>query len=409
MKLAYTAYDRAGAQTAGTIEAASPDEATDKLSQRGLFVTSITADASAAGESRQPTGSRSIRVRTGRLKMLAPLTRQLSVLVATGTPLVDALAAAETQCKDEGWQQILADVRQRVEEGESLSEALAAHPRQFDALTRSLVAAGESGGNLAMMLDRLAQLVRQQQHVRGALLGAMIYPALLITVSIGVLTMMIMFVLPRFAGMFESLDAKTPMSTRVLMAISDWLRGQWWMVLIALALAGAGLWAWLRTPGGRRAWHATLVRAPVVGAIVRSFATAQIARVLGVLLEARVPMLDAIGLTRDAVGNVHYKDMLTTAQDAVTRGEAISQTLGDSPLIARSICEAVRSGERSGSLGSVLESVAEFLDEDNEVIVRSLTSIIEPLILIVLGALVAFIALSMFLPMFDLVASAPGA
>lgn len=407
MKLTYTAYDHAGAIKSGSIEAAGTDEATEKLHQRGLFVTKIHEERGSAKVGSSSGGT--IKVRTGRLKMLAPLTRQLAVLIRTGTPLVDALGAAEFQCKDEGWKAVLANVRQRVEEGESFSEALGAHPKQFDALTRSLVAAGETGGNLGPMLDRLAVVIRQQQHVRGALLGAMIYPVLLITVSLCVLTMMIMLVLPRFSEMFASLDAEIPLSTQMLMAISDWMRSNWWMVLIALVAVGVGGTAWLRTAAGRRVWHGLVLRMPVVGTIVRNFATAQIARVLGVMLNSRVPMLEAIGLTRDAVANVHYKDLLLAAQEAVTRGEPISRTFDDSDLITRSVCEAVRSGERSGSVGEVLVSVAEFMDEDNEVIVRSLTSIIEPVILIVLGALVAFIALSMFLPMFDLVASAPGA
>ena len=412
MKFAYTAYDRKGRPTTGVVEAGSSMEATESLRAEGLLVERIvqTADDSPdltllreRSEEEEPAGGwNPRRTRAGRLKGLVTFTRQLSVLVSTGMPLVEALSSLERQFPDGSWRPVIADVRRRVEEGGSLSDAMEQHPQHFDTISRSLVAAGESGGNLPAMLERLSSLVRQQLHVRSSLIGALIYPVLLVVVAIVVLGLMVGFVLPRFSGLFETLDMPLPPTTKMLMALSDFLRSFWWLAL-AGAVGGvfAGI-AWWRSPGGRRAVHTFSVRAPQLGRMIRSFSTARMARLLGVLLQSRVPLLDALSLTRQSCSNMHYEALLAKVEQAVTKGESMSAALAGSDLIEPSVCEAIRNGERGGRVGEVLLHLADFMDEENEVVVRSLTSILEPLILIVLGVLVAFVALSTFLPLFDL-------
>jgi type II secretory pathway component PulF len=188
-----------------------------------------------------------------KLKNLAVFTRQLAVLVASGVALADALGALERQSKDAAWRQLVATLRLRVEEGVPLSEAMAAHPDVFDAVARSLIAAGEAGGIFDVMLDRLATLTKKSLHVRQAVVGAMVYPALLMVLGFGVLALMLLFVLPRFAGMFESLDTPLPASTKMLMDISDLLRSYWWAVVAAVPVAVFGVRYWLGTrPAGGR-------------------------------------------------------------------------------------------------------------------------------------------------------------
>lgn len=405
MKWAYQAFDMQGNTRSGTVEAAAEAEAVELLRREGLFASSIRRSNKGATAS----GGRRLRLGGGgRLRHLTVTLRQMAVLVSTGTPVVEALHAIERQSADVRWRAVLSDVRARVEEGSTLADAMAAHPRSFGSICQSLVAAGEAGGKLEAMLERLAELTRQQQRVRSSLIGAMVYPTLLIGVSAIVLTMMVMFVLPRFAEMFETLDMPLPASTSFLLALSDWLREWWWCVPIALGGATAGLWRWALTPRGRRRLDALIVTAPLVGPMARSLSVAQMSRLLGVLMQARVPLLEAIDLTHDAMRNTMYREMLDAARIAVSKGEPLSASFADSPLVPDSISEAARSGERSGSLGRVLGDVADFIDEDNEVLVRSLTSIIEPVILIVLGVMVAIIALSMFLPLFDMTAAATG-
>jgi type II secretory pathway component PulF len=238
--------------------------------------------------------------------------------------------------------------------------------------------------------------------------GAMVYPCLLTTVAFGVLCVLLFFVLPRFEGLFHTLGSGLPPTTQALISFSNFIRDWWWAVVPGIIGAIVAVRFYLKTASGSAALARFLVRAPHVGKVFRSFATARIARVLGVLVDGKVPLLEALSLARESAGNPLYEELLARAESRVTRGESVSSALENSPLIDPSIVEAIRSGERSGQIGPVLLSVAEFMDEDNEIILKALSSIIEPLILIVLGVLIGFVAVSMFLPLFDL-ASATGA
>jgi type II secretory pathway component PulF len=283
---------------------------------------------------------------------------------------------------------------------------MADHPRAFDGVARSLISAGESGGGFDVMLDRLAVLSRKQLQVRTAVVGAMIYPALLILVAIGVLALMLLFVLPRFAGLFETLDVALPPMTQMLMAASDGLRAYWWAIPILVIGGFFGVRTWFQSAAGKRSIDIAMLRLPAIGKIVRSFAVARIARVLGVLLVGKVPLLEALGLARQTVSNHKYVDLVARAEEAVTRGGNVSTVFAATDLVSPALCEAIRAGEQSGQMGNLLLNIADFLDEENEVIVKSLTSILEPIILIVLGLIVGFVAMSMFLPLFDLTSAA---
>lgn len=408
MKYEFRAFDRAGKPVAETIEAPDASGARDSLRARGLFVTEI-AEWRGGSTARRAAGPQ--RVASGkRLYHLSGFTRQLSVLVSTGTPLVEAIGSLERQAPEGDWHEVLSDLRQRVEEGKQFSEALERHPQYFDAIARSLIAAGESGGKLDSMLDRLSKLVRQQEKIRSQLRGALVYPCLLIAVSVGVLGLMIGFVLPRFEGLFKTLGTPLPPMTALLMSASTFLREYWWALLIGLVASAAAVKIWMSSQRGKIGMDRVLVVLPKIGPITRSFATARVVRMLGVLLEAKVALLEALQLTRQSAGNVLYAELLARAESTVTKGENLSAAFaarsGELNLIPISVCEALRSGERTGRMGAVLVSIAEAMDEDNEILVKALTSILEPMILIVLGLIVGGVAISMFLPLFDLTAAA---
>lgn len=407
MRISYRAFDASGKAVQGAVEAADAQAASEKLRKDGLFVVSVGEQGAERSTRRAERPERGIRM--GRVKVIAVFLRQLSVLVSTSTPVVEALRALERQTAEGDWRNVLSDVARRVEEGAQLSEALAAHPGWFDAVTRSLVAAGEQGGRLDKMLERLASLMRQQQKVQSALVGAMVYPAMLICISLAVLSIMVFFVLPRFEGLFKGLGAPLPPTTKILLTFSNGAKDNWMFVVPSLLVIAFTVWWWLRSSTGRLFMHHAIVRLPGVGKITRSFATARIARVLGVLLDGKVAMLEALSLTKSAAVNSLYVALLARAEDAVVRGENVSSALADPTLVAPALCEAIRSGERTGQIAPVLLNVADFLDEDNEVVVKSLTSIIEPTILIVLGVIVGLLALSMFMPLFDLTAAGTSA
>jgi type IV pilus assembly protein PilC len=412
VKLKYEAIDSTGKSVNDTVEAADAAEAIEQLRGKGLFVTTIAESGSSESAGDAGGGRRGGRRRlsgTKRLKNLAMFTRQLSVLVSSGTPLVQAIASLERQAKEKAWSDVLAALRNKVEEGATLSEAMAQQPHVFDPVCRSLIAAGESGGSFDTMLERLATMTRKQLQVRGAVVGAMVYPCLLIVIAVGVLALMLLFVLPRFMGLFEQLDAELPPTTKVLVVLSNGLRSYWWMIPIVVGGAIFGVRTWLKTQAGRTTVDTVVLKLPMIGAIVRSFAVARITRVLGVLMAGRVPMLEALALARQTAQNVRYVALVAKAEEAVTRGSTISAAFAEAEdLVTPSICEAIRSGEQSGQMGALLLNIADFLDEDNEVVVKSLTSILEPLILIALGLVVGFVALSMFMPLFDLTSATHG-
>ncbi len=406
MKLAYRAYDNKGREVREVIEAADAAEATKTLRCQDLFVAEISQAGNQAGQK-----TKHVRLRGGksrRLKKLALFTRQLYVLVSSGTPLAQSLSALERQARNPGWQEVIGEIRTRLEHGSSLSEAMASHPECFDSVYRSMVAVGESSGDFAGMLDRLASLVHKRVRIRSTIKGAMVYPCLLVTVSMVVMTVLLLLVIPRFKELFETLDVPLPPTTALLISLSEMLRSYWWAMGGILAAVIVTVHLWLKTTAGKRAVDTLVLRLPQIGRIVKNFATARIARLLGVLMDSQLPVLEALRLTRGALANVHYAELIARTEQAVEKGEPISSTFADTDLISPSVYEATRSGERSGQVAALLLNLADFLDEENEIVVRSLTSILEPAVLIVMGALVAFVALSMFTPLFDITAMAGG-
>lgn len=408
MKYLCSGYDKAGKPVTEAVEAADKPEAIELMRRKGVFVTQASVHTGAAPAARGTAPAASAGGARPNLDRVADFFRQLALLVSTGTPLVDAMDSLRKQISDPAWRAVVDALYTRVEEGTPLSEAMAAFPRQFDGVSRSLVAAGEQGGKLDAMLERLSKLTRQQARIRKTVQGALVYPALLIAISVAVVSAMLGFVLPRFESLFKTLHVPLPITTEWLMAASEFIRSWWWAIGLTLAGAATLVWAYLRTAEGQATRDSLLVRLPQIGRLTRSFATARIARMLGVLLEGKVALLDSLALTRQSMGNTQYVALITKAEESVTRGESVSAALNDPTLINPSVCDAIRSAERSGQIGSVLISVADHLDEDNEMLVKTMTGLLEPIILVVLGLVVGTMAISMFLPLFDLTAAGAG-
>ncbi|MDP6543802.1 MAG: type II secretion system F family protein [Phycisphaerae bacterium] len=426
MKLAYEAFDKTGQKVSDVIEAADIAEATEDLRKQDLFVADITpvrgdsgprkrrtrggaTDAAAVGiQSGSEDKARVSGSKTRRLKTLSMFTRQLYVLVSTGTTLAQALSALERQIKDPGWRNAVGDVRMGLEEGCSLSEAMSSHSECFDSVYRHMIAAGESGGELTGMLERLADLTHKRLHIRAAIQGAMVYPCLLTVVALSVLVLLMVFVIPRFGELFDSLDTAQPPSTAILLAASEITVKYWWAMISGFVAVIVGLRTYFKSPHGRRVFDTLVLNIPKIGGIVRNFSTARIIRMLGVLLESRVPVLEALALTGDTTSNSHYTELMKRAERAVSQGQEISAVFAETDLITPAVYEATRSGEKSGQVGPLLLNLAEFLDEENEVTLKALTSIIEPVILIIMGLLVGFVALSMFMPLFDVTSMTGG-
>jgi len=403
MKLAYKAYDGAGKAATGVIEADDTMTATEALRRRGLYVAEVTEQRALTVKNRP--GRRQRHVSRGqKLKNIAMFSRQLHVLISSGTQLVDALHAMARQARPGPWRQVIDELQTRVEEGASLSEAMQGHEDYFDPVYRSLIAVGESSGHLPQIFDRLAVLKQKQLKVRNSVVGAMIYPCMLVTLGSSIFVGLLIFVIPRFSTLFTTIGVPLPSSTAALLKISETFRHFWWLIGLLAGGAAFGVVSYLRTPKGKRLRDVLVLRLPYLGGVARSLSSARIISLLGLLLEAKIPVLDALRLVRSAAGNVLYQELIVQAEEYVARGEPMSHAFADTPLFSPSIYEAIRSGEHSGEIDRLLLNVSNFLDEENDVIVRSLTSIIEPVILIGMGILVGLIAICMFLPLFDLTA-----
>lgn len=406
MKFRYEAMDRSGRATRGSIEAATALEATDLLSQKGLFIESIAAQGDGAA-----SGGGSDRLKslgTSKTRLVANFCRDLSVLVSTGTPLADALDALERQTRHPGFREVVGGVLGKIQDGSALGEALGEYPEYFDAVFRSLIAAGEAGGNLDEMLVRLAELTERQARTRSAVIGSLTYPVALSILCLVVLLVVFTLVLPRFAGMFASLDVALPASTEVMLAISGVVRGYWWAIVGVLVVGVGGLVYAVRDAGVRERGVVWLLGFPVIGPLLKNFALARIARMMGTLIGASVPFLESVELTRDGISNPAYKGLMDRAEKYVMEGDSVSNAFNDSSLVSPAFAEALRAGEQSGRIGPVLSKLADHMDLDNEERLKAVTKLAEPMILSFLGVVVGIVAVSLFLPLFDLTASAGG-
>lgn len=400
MKLHYKGFDRDGHACAGVIEANSIHDGTESLRKKGVFVSTVDK------ESEQHKDLKAVfrRMPFGQNKnnLVLSFTRNMFVLLSAGATVTDALESCERQARDPGWKQCVTDIRDRVERGQSFSEALKQHRNYFDPVVISLIHAGEATGKLKDLLGRISKLIHKQVQLRRSIISAAIYPMLLIAVCLSVMVLMLLLVIPRFDSLFKSLRVTLPPSTSFIMWLSQTARENMGFVvggLVALAITGV---VWFRTQTAKRTIQTLAVHTPVLGRVVRHVFTARLARVLGVLVQNKIPINEATQLVKASFSNYHYRVLLDSATEAVTQGEPLSEAFRSSRLVTESFSEAVRSGETAGELAPSLLSVAEILEEESDAQVRSVTSILEPLILITMGFLVGSMAMSLFLPLFDM-------
>ena len=403
MNWRYSGYSTDGAPKRGTVEAASEAAAREELRGKGILVLEIAKDGGAT-----PQAKRRVRGPKGKLADISQFMRHLSVLIGSGTPLTEGVEAMASQTSDEKFRVILNKVQEELESGSPLSEAMAEHPGYFDDVCRAMVSAGETSGKLGDMLDRVSMLMRQKLAMRRAIVGAMIYPCILIAIGFIVVLVMLIMVFPRFEEMFESLETPVPPSTQFFLWLSELLRQWWWAILIGLVPTAVLVRFMLLQPATQRAIDRALLSTPKIGPIVRSIASARMSRMMSLLLQSHLPLLDVLSLCGGSMRSPEYAKLLDDARTAAEAGEPISTVFEKTDLLHGLVRESVRTGERTGNISKMLGNVADFLEEENEATLKALSAIIEPLLLITLGLVVGGIATSMFLPLFDLTASAGG-
>ncbi|MBI4828975.1 MAG: type II secretion system F family protein [Nitrospinae bacterium] len=396
----YSGYGEGGKSASGVIDADSPRGAAVKLRKMGVLPTEVRLERHGAGAFvRAPLSRLFSRVTA---KEITAFTRQLATLQSAGLTLVESLDAQLEQAHKPRFKSVIADVRERVLAGSSLAGALAAHPRLFDTMYVSLTRAGEASGALGRTLSSLADFGERRQRQQARIMAAMIYPAIMTLVGSGVMLFLLAYVVPRTQEMFDDIHRALPLPTVILLAVSNFLAGWWWALLALAFMGGAALARWAKTAEGRARLDTWALRVPVLGEVWRAAAVARFAGAMATLLAGGVELVEALRITRGAAGSVPFERAMDAAVTAVTEGQPLAAPLRQSNLFPPVVIQMVAAGERSGELTRMFADIARAYEFEMETTVGALTALVEPLLILVMGAAVGFIVLAILLPIFEL-------
>jgi type IV pilus assembly protein PilC len=392
----YTVRTAAGATQRGQIDAADRRAAALALRQRQLIVTSLRA--------RPRNLTINLRGLTSGVAAvdLVVFTRQFATMISSGLPLVQCLDTLGRQTPNKRLGEIVMQVKADVEAGASFTEALRKQPQVFGDFYVNMVEAGEAGGVLDTILTRLAVYLEKSRTLRGKVKGAMAYPAAIVAVAVLVMIFMLIYVIPIFADLFESFGGALPAPTRLVMALSSGVKT---VILYVIVAAVAAVWAfrWFRrTASGRRLVDTALLKAPVFGSLIEKVAVASFARTLATLVSSGVPILDGLAITARITGNKVMEDAVLTAIERIKQGSTIAEPLRDQTVFAPMVVQMIEVGENAGALDVMLNKIADFYDDEVNHAVEALTSLLEPLLMVVIGALIGFMLIAMYLPIFEM-------
>jgi type IV pilus assembly protein PilC len=405
----FEALDTTGAEIKDSINALSEEEAQQKIRQMGYFVTKITEVAD--GKKKKEKGKQvAAKRRKGKSftiggvsnKQLCTFTRQFSTLQDAGLPVLRSLKILEGQMKPGVLKNALMDVVEDVESGSTLSEAFAKHPKAFDRLYVNMVKAGEAGGALEVIMQRLADFKEKAQSLKRRIIGAMVYPIAVITVAVGILCFIMVYIIPKFEKIFKDFDMELPWLTQKLMETSHWFANYWYVI----PLFPVGWWLLIKLIRLNRIGNYVVDRlwlwTPVVGTIIEKTVIARTTRTLGTLVSSGVPILEALSITRETTTNAVYERMYLRVYESIREGETIAQPLKESRLVDDMVVNMIDVGEETGELDTMLNKIADVYDEEVNVLVEGLISLLEPIMIVVLGLIVGTIVIALFLPMIKL-------
>lgn len=394
----YTAMDQAGKQTRGLLEGDTPKHVRQILRDRNLFPVSVTEVAQ-----REARRQRSFSFRKGMSSSeLALVTRQLASLSQSGLPLEEALLAVAQQNEQPRTKSILLGVRAKVMEGHTLAAGFTEFPQAFPELYRATVAAGEQSGHLDVVLERLADYTEARQELRQRVTNAMIYPIALVVFAVAIISFMLATVVPKIVGVFENTASELPALTTGLIATSDFLRAYWPLVIAGIAALSWVTWWILQKEGPRRRYHAVLLRLPIVGRLSRGVNTARFTRTLSILAGSGVPILQALKISAEVIENMPMREAVAEATVRVREGASISKSLAASKLFPPMMIHLVSSGEAGGRLEEMLSRSADGQEREVDGLIAALLGILQPLLIVVMGAIVLTIVLAILLPIFEI-------
>src|SRR5581483_754373 len=396
----YKVRDKAGGLVEGQVEGDSMALVVRRLRDMGYMPISVTPKSAVNLKTEIKIPGLSDRVK---LREVAVITRQLSTMVDSGLSVVRAIGILVSQVENPTLKRVLGEVRLDLEHGSSLSAACAKHPKIFSHLFSTLVQSVEVGGNLDEVLKSLADTIEKQAQLNRTIRSAMTYPSVVLGVMVVIFTAMIVFIVPVFQNLFSSLGGKLPFPTRVLIKISQIVTSVWVLLVIAVIVGSiVGLRKWISTDEGRRKWDRLILKPPVFGSLIHKVALARVTNTLASLISSGVPILESLDICSDVAGNRTVGDVLTKAKEGVRIGRPLADPLREhEEVIPPLVVQMVEVGEQTGALDAMLKKVAQFYDQEVEVTVNNLTSLLEPLLTVFMGAGVGAMVICLYLPMFD--------
>jgi type IV pilus assembly protein PilC len=390
----YKGKTLAGAAVQGTMKAQTKDELERVLRQNRILVTSINKKAAEL----------QIKFGTGIKKVdISRFTRQFATMIGAGLPMVQCLEILSQQTESKEFAKVIAQVKDGVQGGSTLSEALARHPKVFDQLYCNMVEAGEVGGALDAILVRLAVYREKADKLVRKVKGAMMYPAVICIVATAVTIAMLTFIVPVFAGMFKGVGSELPAPTQFVLDLSNFLKGNYLYLLLGIAGLATGLFWWKKTPQGALQLDKILLKSPVLGTLVRKSSVARFTRTLSTLLSSGVSILEALEITAKTSGNLVVANAINKSVIAIAEGDTITGPLKETGVFPPMVIQMIGVGEKTGGLDDMLNKIADFYDDEVNDAVTALTSIIEPVIIVFMGAIIGGILIAMYLPMFDII------
>ncbi len=398
----YKGLNTSGKTVSGIRDADSPRALRGLLKKEGIYLTEVTGQRASKGAARADVPAAPRLGQRVSAQELAVITRQLATLLDAGVTLVESLTAMVDQTENEYLKLVLSQVKQRVNEGSSLADALGQHPRIFPALYCNMIKAGESSGALDVVLYRLADFTEGQARLRAKIIGTMTYPAIMVVIGLGILAILFVVVIPKITKIFEDLEATLPLPTEILLGISHFMADYWWAVLLLVVGLIVFHIQYIRTDSGRTKWDRFKLNMPLFGSIARMLAVSRFARTLATLLSSGVPLLNALNIVRNIVNNKILADALDGARDSITEGESIAAPLKRSGEFPPLVIHMIAVGERSGQLEQMLNNVANNYEYQAETRINALTSLLEPLMIVMMGGAVGFMVFSILLPILQL-------
>jgi type IV pilus assembly protein PilC len=397
----YRGTNRAGASVSGVMQATSKAELQNLLRRQQITPTKMSEKGK---EFNLPTFGGGVNA-----KELAIFTRQFSVMIDAGLPLVQCLEILASQQENQLFQKVLTGTRGSVEGGATLSAAMRQYPKVFDALYVNMVEAGETGGILDTILQRLSTYIEKNVKLQRAVKSALVYPVGVITVAAGVITLLLWKVVPIFATLFAGLGVDLPLPTKIVIALSNFV-GSIFGLLIVVAIVGmgVGLKVWYGTEQGRYAIDFTILRLPVLGILMRKIAVARFTRTLGTLISSGVPILEGLDITAKTAGNAVVERALRKVRRSLEEGKSLTEPLKDSEVFPGMVTQMIAVGEQTGAMDAMLQKIADFYEEEVDAAVKDLLTALEPVMIVFLGLVVGGVVISMYLPLFTLIGKLSG-